>query len=217
MSELALTLLVAPLAAFTVAAALLEAAAADHRHARARELAGRAAGRLGLTVPPADLRVPLAVEVPGVAGRPAASLRYHLATPQEEDARITLVAIGPPRPARLGHLWVDSHPSRLLVPGLAPLSLGAAFDRHFRVYAEADRRPAVLSLLSQHPDVPALLRRLATRTRTCRLELIDQAGALKIDYRDRRLRFPSDVEAVSLDLVALYAHWAALSPLQVET
>lgn len=194
------TALAVLMASFYVA----ELRARPRRQAEALYLVSRAGARLGL-----ELRErPLSLVVPW--SREEAEIHYHLLRTGGERDSITLTARRGEK-SRLGNLVVVSE-ARLFTAGLEYLALGVAqLDRSFRIFAEAKRRVLLTNLLEDSGELLALLQDLACRTRSLRFELMDLDGRLKIQIDDKSLRFPSDVEKITLDLVRVYQLYSVLA------
>lgn len=203
-----------PDALFTVVATLvllaaaLGASAVDLRARRDRRrealyLVGRVADRHGLRLQPD----PIAIEIPGETT--GTVIHFYLHGASETDDSIVLQT---PRPdgSRLGNLVVDSDGARI-VPGMTRLELGPAFDPYFRVYCQPERADVVTARLAGYPAFADGLRALASRTRSCRVELADLDGRFKVQFLDPRIRFPSVVEGVTLDLLRLLPAYRRLA------
>jgi hypothetical protein len=181
-----------------------ELRARPKRQGEALYLVSRAGARLGL-----ELREkPLSLVVPW--SRDEAVIHYHLLRTGGEKDSITLTARRGEK-SRLGNLVVASE-ARLFTAGLDYLALGVAqLDRSFRIFAEADRRVLLTNLLEDSGELLALLQDLACRTPSGRFELMDIGGRLKIQVDDKSLRFPTDVERITLDLVRVYQLYSVLA------
>lgn len=175
------------------------------RQAEALYLVERVGSRYGLEL----TKRPLALEIPW--SHEGAVVHYHLLRTGGERDSITLVARRGGK-SRLGNLAISNDPARLFSAGLTYLFLGAPpLDRSFRIFTEPDRRVLLLNLLEDSGDLLRVLQDLACRTRSGRFELIDLDGHVKMQVHDKSLRFPSDVEKVTLDLVRLYQLYLVLA------
>lgn len=174
------------------------------RQAEALYLVSRAAARHGLELneKPLSLVVPWSHE--------EAVVHYHLLRTGGERDSITLTARRGAK-SRLGNLVIVSE-ARLFTAGLQYLALGdAQLDRSFRIFAETDRRVMLMNLLEDSGELLKLFQDLACRTPAGRFELMDLDGRLKIQVDDKSLRFPSDVESITLDLVRVYQLYSVLA------
>ena len=197
---------------FSAAAALLmaifflvELRTGKRRHGESLYLVSRVARRHGL-----ELREkPLSLAIPW--SRDSAVLHYHLLRPGGERDTITLTADFGGK-SRLGNLVIDNSPSRMSAAGLDHLALGVPqLDRSFRIFTEPDRQVLLVNLLGESGDLLRLVTDLSCHSRQGRLELVDLGGKVKIQFADRSLRFPSDVEEISLGLVRLYQLYLVLA------
>lgn len=142
---------------------------------------------------------PLSLIVP----RGSATLHYHLLGSSRERDSIILKAVHS-GPSRLGHVVVDNDPARMVAAGLKRLPLGVpALDRRFRLFAAPEQHVVIDNLVSLNGELARLLHDLSCRSRRGHFELVDLGGVVKIRYQDR-IRFPSDVEKITLDLVRLH-------------
>lgn len=195
MSSVALTITVAGLLGLFFA---LERRQGGKRRAEAIYLVSRMAVRHGFEIQ----ERPLLVHVP--RGEGSAVVHYHLLGSGPDRDSITLRARHPTK-SRLGNLVIDNDPARMVAAGLRRLPLDVPrLDRAFRVFTEEDRRVLVENLLCLNGEIVGLVRDLACRTRRGHFELVDLGGEVKIQFDDRRISFPSDVERITLDLVRLF-------------
>lgn len=206
MTTLAFAILVAVLMAFFFVA---ELRARPGRHTEALYLVSRVASRHRLHLQKKSLhRGILSVEIPW--SHDQATLHYHLLRPGGERDSITLTARFGKN--RLGHLVISSDPARIFCAGLRYLDLNTPqLDHCFRIFTQIDRQAVMLNLLESSSDLLRTLQDLACRTPTGRFELVDLGGHLKIQVNDKSLRFPSDVEKATLDLVRLYQLYLVLA------
>ena len=168
---------------------------APARSAEALYLVHRVGSRNGFEV----CEKPLSLRLPWGTGR--AELHYHLLTSDRHDSITLTDERG--APSRLGNLVITNAPARSFST-LRRLGFETSqFDRHFQVLADPDRHAGVVNLLEANAEILFLLKDLASRSRHCRFELLDLEGRIKIQLTDRRLRFPSEVESITLDLVRL--------------
>ena len=173
------------------------------RQAEARYLVARAGERHGLEL----CERPLSLVVPW--SHDEATLHYHLLRGGERDS-ITLTARRAEK-SRLGNLVVVSEP-RFFTAGLEYLALGVPrLDRSFRIFTEAERRAVVINLLEDSGELVSILEDLSCRSRSGRFEIMDLDGHLKVQFNDRSLRFPSDVEKLTHDLVRFYQLYLVLA------
>lgn len=202
MGTLVFAALVALLVAFFFVA---ELRTRPQRQADALYLVSRVGSRYGL-----ELREkPLALEVPWSRGE--AAVHYHLLRTGGERDSITLTARRGEK-SRLGNLVIASDPACFFSAGLERLALGAPqLDRCFRIFTEPDRQVLLLNLLEDSGELLRVLQNLTCRTRSGRFELVDLDGHVKIQVNDKSLRFPSDVEKVTLDLVRFYQLYLVLA------
>lgn len=190
---------------------LVELRTGQSRHAEALYLVSRVAERHGLQASGADggRERPLALAVPW--SRDGAVVHYHLLRPGGERDSIALTANRGAK-SRLGNLVIDTHPGHFWCAGLERLVFGEPeIDPYFRIFTEPDRQVMVMNLLEQSGEVLRLLKDVACRTRRGRFQLVDLHGRLKIQFDDRSLRFPSDVERASLDLLRFYQLYLVLA------
>jgi len=201
---------------------LVELRTGQSRHAEALYLVQRVAERHGLQISPLDpprgtlqacglegRERPLALAVPW--SRDGAVVHYHLLRPGGERDSIALTAKRGAR-SRLGNLVIDTHPGHLWCAGLERLWLGEPeLDPYVRIFTEPDRQVMVMNLLEQSGELLRLLKDVACRTPRGRFQLVDLGGRLKIQFDDRSLRFPSDVELASLDLLRCYQLYLVLA------
>lgn len=197
-------IIAAAVAVLTASFFVAEVRASPRRQAEALYLVARAGARHGL-----ELREkPLSLVVPW--SRDEAVIHYHLLRTGGERDSITLTAQRGEK-SRLGNLVVVSE-ARLFTAGLDYLALGVTqLDRAFRIFAEADRRVVLTNLLEDSGELLARFHDLACRTPNGRFELMDLDGRLKIQVDDKSLRFPSDVERITLDLVRVYQLYSVLA------
>ncbi len=197
---------------FSAAAALVmaiffvvELRTGHRRHGESLYLVSRVARRHGL-----ELREkPLSLAIPW--SRDSGVVHFHLLRPGGERDSITLIADFGGR-SRLGNLVIDNTPSRMLAAGLDRLALGVPqLDSYFRIFSEPDRQVLLVNLLGESGDLLRLVKDLSCRSRQGRLELVDLGGKVKIQFTDRSLRFPSDVEEVTLGLLRLYQLYLVLA------
>lgn len=201
-----LTAAIVLLVGLLFAATLTELRGGKKRATEALYLVSRVGSKHGFEV----REKPLSLLLPQ-GGEPAV-VHYHLLAPGEERDSITLKGTRPAT-SRLGNLIIDNDPSRVFAAGLKRLVLQAPqFDRAFRIFTEADHQVVVRNLLEETGgELLFLVRDLACRTRGGHFELADLAGRVKIQFDDRGIRFPSDVERLTLDLVRLFRLYRALA------
>ncbi len=184
---------------------LVELRTGQNRHAESLYLVSRVARRHGFDL----LERPLSLAIPW--SRDSAVVHYHLLRPGGERDSITLTADFGEK-SRLGSLVIDNSPSRMLAAGLDRLALGVPqLDRYFRIFTEPERQVLLINLLEQSGDLLRLVQDLSCRSQKGRFELVDFGGKVKIQFADRSLRFPSDVEEVTLGLVRLYQLYLVLA------
>lgn len=189
---------------------LVELRTGQSRHAESLYLVSRVAERHGLEVCGVGVRQrSLALAVPW--SRDGAQVHYHLLRPGGERDSIALTANRGAK-SRLGNLVIDTHPVHFWCAGLERLELGdAELDPYFRIFTEPDRKVMVYNLLEHSGELLRLLKDVACRTRRGRFQLVDLHGRLKVQFDDRSLRFPSDVERASLDLLRCYQLYLVLA------
>lgn len=184
---------------------LAELRTSRERQAQAQYLVSRVGARYGFEVKSS----PLSLVIPW--SREGAVIHYHLLRTGGERDSITLTARRGAK-SRLGNLTIASDPARFCASGLERLALGAPrLDRNFRIFCEPDRRALLLNLLEDSGELLRIFEALACRTRSGRFELVDLGGRVKIQFHDKSLRFPSDVEKVTLDLVRIHQLYLVLA------
>ncbi len=205
--ETAIGVLLGAIVVLLLAATGAEVLTAKRRRREAFYLVSGVGGRLGLEVREEPLSLVLPDDDSG------ATVHYHLLAPGDERDSITLKA-SRDSPTRLGNLMVDDDPVRVYAAGMKRLALGSPrFDGCFRVFTQEERTDLVANLLAGEEELLRGLEALARHTRTAHLELQDLSGTLKIQVDDDSLRFPSDVEAVTRGIVAVYRRYRRLAGL----
>jgi len=195
----------ATLVGFLVMASVMELLAAKRRNTEALYLVTRVGARHGYPLQ----EKPLSLIIP--EGKGSAVMHYYLLAPGEERDSIALKAERPAT-SRLGNLVIDNDPSRVFTAGLKRLVLATPqFDPYFRIFTEAERSEFVRTLLASSAEFLFLVKDLACRSRTGHFEMVDLSGKVKIQFDDRGIRFPSDVERITLDVVRLYRLYRLLA------
>jgi len=177
--------------------------ARGERRREALYLVGRVAGRHHLAL----CAEPLSIELDW-DDRPV-TIHYYLHGAHEGDDSIVLRSRRPSG-SRLGNLVAHSDVTRI-IPGMTRIVLGPDFDPYFRISCAPERADLVAARLLGHPAFAAALRSLTSRTRSCRVELADLDDHFQISYLDRRIRFPSLVEDVTLDFLRLLPTYRQLA------
>ncbi len=203
--ETAIALFLAALALLLFLATLLELFSVQKRRKEALYLVSRVGDKHGY----AWRESPLSLVVPQQGAD--AVVHYHLLSPGEERDSITLKDEHRGE-TRLGSVLIDNQPSRLFVPGMKRVVLGRPeLDRYFRIFARPENLERVRSRVARDPELCGLLKALSSRTAGGHFELDDFAGMLKIQFDDLTLRFPSDVEEITLDLIRFHRLYRALT------
>lgn len=184
---------------------VMELLAAKKRSTEALYLVSRVGTKHGYPV----REKPLSLIIP--EGEGDAVLHYYLLAGGEGRDAIALKAERPAT-SRLGNIVIDNDPSRVFAAGMRRLVLAAPqFDPYFRIFTEVDRRDFVRTLLGGSGEFLFLVKDLACRSRAGHFELVDLSGKVKIQFDDHGLRFPSDVERITLDIVRLHRLYRALA------